>query len=95
MHLLCECVMATDVVKTIANLHPPANATGVELQSSVAAVRYTMDDENNPSPTWGMIIKLTDMPKTFLIDDLLRIRFCRDGASNAYLNLHYFSGRDV
>ncbi len=95
MYLLCEQIIADDTVKTVTDLHPPANATGVELQSSNAAVRYTMDDAYDPSTTWGMLIKLNDMPKTFSIDDLRRIRFCRDGVTNANLHLHYFAGRDV
>ena len=95
MYLGFEQEAATAVVKTVADLTVPANATGVEIQADTQDVRYTMDDTTNPTQTLGMIFLVTDGPKPFLIDDLLRIRFIRGAGADGNLNFHHFAGRDV
>jgi len=95
MYISYEQVVANPVVKMGAALTIPANATQAELQASVAGIAYTMDNATNPTETSGMILLVTDAPKLFLIEDLLRIRFIRFGVANANLNIHYIAGRDV
>lgn len=95
MYLSYQQVAATAVVKTRAALSPPANATFAELQADTQPVRYTMDNVTNPTQTSGMVIAVADKPKWFLIEDILRIRFCRGAAGDGNLNIHYGGGRDV
>ena len=95
MYLFYEQVAATVAVKTVADLNPPANATHVDIQSDTQNVRYTMDDTTDPTITSGMIFVVGLPIKTFLVEDLKRIRFIRNGGVDAVLNLHYFAGRDI
>ena len=95
MYLSYEQVVATDTVKTVADLTVPANATMAELQADTNPVRYTMDGAVDPTVSSGMVIAVADMPKTFLIEDINRIRFIRGAGANGNLNIHYAAGRDV
>lgn len=90
-----EQVSATDAVKTADSLTIPANATAVEIQSDTQNVRYTMDNETDPTQSAGMLFLTTDCPKVFGIDDLLRIKFTRGAGSDGNLNFHYSAGRDI
>lgn len=89
-----ERVEADDSVKDVDDLSPPAKATQVQLQSDTNNVRYTMDG-TDPTTSSGMLLLTTELPQTFLIEDLKTIKFIRDGGSSGYLNAHYFAGRDV
>jgi len=95
MFLLFESVAATLDPKTILDLSPPAKATGVVLQADVGDIRYTMDNSTAPTFESGMILRTTDAPQSFLIEDLKRIKFCRGTTPGALLNVHYFAGRDI
>ena len=88
-------VVASSAVKTVADLTVPAKATAVEIQADDQSVRYTMDDATNPTADVGMVFLVTEPPKTFLIEDLRRIRFIRGAGSDGNLNFHYLAGRDV
>lgn len=88
-------VEADNTVKTVSDLTVPGNATHVALQADTANVRYTMDNNTNPTTGSGMVLLATEPPTNFLIADLKRIRFIRSGGSNGNLNLHYYAGRDV
>lgn len=88
-------VAISNVVKTASDLTIPAKATHVDIQADTAPVRYTMDDTTAPTTSSGMIFLITEPPKTFLIEDLKRIKFIRSGAVDGNLNFHYFAGRDV
>lgn len=93
-----EQVVATVAVQVASGVTlpgVPANATSVQIQADTQPVRYTMDGVNNPAAGVGMLFRLTDPPKEFLIEDLLRMRWIRDAAIDGNLNLHYFAGRDV
>lgn len=94
MFLSFESITVSNTVLTQSDLTIPANATGVVLQAGAHDVRYRMDD-TDPSTSEGMLLRTTDPPQEFLVEDLLRIRFIRDGASDTTLQLHYFAGRDV
>jgi len=102
MFLGFESIAVSNVVLTAGDLTIPARATGVLLQASftgagvvAAQVRYTMDNVTNPTIASGMILEGNDSPQQFLIEDLRRIRFIRNGAQDALLSIHYFAGRDV
>lgn len=95
MFLSYQQVEATDVVKTATSLTVPAGATHVQLQADTQNVRYTMDDATNPTPFKGMSLVVGNSPETFLVEDLLRIKFCRGAAATGYLNIHYFGGRNI
>jgi len=95
MYLSYEQVGAVAVVRTVADLTVPANATHAELQATVAGVAYTMDDATDPTVASGMVLLATEPPKSFLIEDIRRIRFICFDALNANLNIHYFAGRDI
>lgn len=95
MYLRYEQVAADNTVKTVAALNVHANATLVELQACTNDVRYTMDNATNPTQTSGMVLLTTQPPKTFLIEDLNRIRFTRGAAVDGNLNLHYAAGRNI
>ena len=91
-----QAVAATSTLKNVGSLTIPAGATGAQIQSETAPVRFTMDGSSfNPTSTVGMLLKLTDMPREYLIEDIRRIRFCRDGSSDGVLNIHYFAGRNI
>jgi hypothetical protein len=66
----------------------------IEIQADTNNVRYTMDDVTDPTQTVGMLFRVTDPPKTFLMEDVTRIRFTRGAAANGNLNFHIISGRD-
>jgi hypothetical protein len=95
MYLHFEQVVANDTVQTVAALNPPGNATHAEIQADSNPVRYTMDDATDPAVGSGMIFVANEVPKTFVIDDVRRIRFIRGAGANGNLNIHYFAGRDV
>lgn len=95
MFLKYEQVAATSAVKRAGTLSPPSDATHAELQASTQDVRYTMDNVTNPSQTSGMVLGTAHPPKTFLIEDVRRIRFTRGTASDGNLNIHYFGGRSI
>jgi len=95
MFLSYEQVVASNVVKTLADLTVPANATMAVLQADTNDVRYTMDDTTDPTQTSGMVL-LTSLPaELFLIEDINRIRFVRGAGTNGNLNIHYFAARDI
>ena len=95
MYLSFQQVGADNSVKTAAALTVPTRATQAELQCTGAEpVRYTMDG-SNPTASSGMIMRITDPPKPFLIEDVKRIRFIRGGGADTTLGLHYFAGRDI
>ena len=93
-YLLFEQEAISNSVKTVADLAPPANATHCELQADTGAIRYTMDG-TAPTVSSGMQLLTTSDPKTFLIADLKAIKFIRNAAQDAVLNIHYFAGRDI
>jgi len=96
MYLGYQRIAITDLVQLgSAAFTLPVGVNMAELQSETSAVRYTMDNATNPSTSQGMLLRLTDEPKLFLIENLLRMRFCRDGGANAVLNVHYSGGRSV
>lgn len=95
MYLFCERIPVAGAVLTQAALAIPAKATGAELQADTASIRYTMDNSTVPAAGGpGMLLNTTDPPKTFLIEDLKRIKFTQ-GSGAAGLNIHYFAGRDI
>lgn len=87
---------ATNAVRTAGAFAVPNNATGVALQADTNDVRYTMDDDTDPTQTVGMIL-LNDSyaPEEFSVEDFRRIRFIRGAGTDGYLNAHFFAGRDV
>lgn len=93
MYLSFQQVTATASVKTVANLTVPPAATHAELQASGQDVRYTMDDATDPTQTSGMVLATTHEPKTFLIEDVRRVRFVRGAGSDGALNVHFLAGR--
>jgi len=95
MYVGYEQVAATAAVKTVAALTVPANATHAELQARTAGVSFTMDNTTNPTANTGIVLLITEPPKLFLIEDILRIRFLRQAAVDAALDIHYIAGRDV
>jgi len=95
MYLSYQQVSVADSVLTVTSFTIPAKATHAALQADVGAIRYTMDDTTSPSTSAGMLFKLTDLPKEFLIEDVRRIKIIRDGTTSAKLNVHYFAGRDI
>jgi len=84
-----EQVAATAVVKTKHDLTIPPSTTHVEVLAETQNVRYTMDGLTTPTQTTGMLLKTTDPPRIFLIDDILKIKFARGAGSDGLLNLHY------
>ncbi len=96
MYLSYQRIDATATVKTVSDLTIPVGATHAELMSDGAAVLYTMDNATDPSTALprGMILRTTDPPKTFVIDDIRRIRFVGTAGTSG-LNVHYFGGRDI
>jgi hypothetical protein len=80
MYVGFERVSCRGSVKTASDLHIPPNATGAIIQSEIGAVRYTCDNKTDPTGDTGMLVKLTDLPFQMLIEDVIRIRFCGDGA---------------
>lgn len=95
MYLSYEQVVADATVKDKDDLTIPGNATHAELQADTQQIRYTMDDTTAPTASSGMVLVVDDDPKTFLIEDILRIKFIRGAGSDGNLNVHYFGGRDV
>lgn len=91
-YILYEQVLLDDAtVRTVADLDPP-EATHAELQAqSDGDINYTMDGLTDPNASIGMVLRATDPPKTFLIDDVRRIRFLKS-AADTHLNVHYFTG---
>ena len=94
MYLGFQRVAVSNVVLLGSALTVPAGASGAELQSETNAVRYTMDG-TEPTTASGMLLRTADPPKGFLIEDILRMRYVRDGAVNSVLNVHFFGGRSI
>jgi len=95
MYLGYNRIVVDAEVKTASDLTIPSTATGAVLQSDTAAVRYTCDNATNPNSGNGMLLRLTDPPFEMLIEDVLRIRFCKDGvAGSATLHVHYFGSHE-
>ncbi len=96
MYLSFEQVVADASVDTVAELTIPSGATHAEIQADTQDVRYTMDDSTAPTQTLGMIFDATNptVPKSFVIDDIRRIRYTRGAGSDGNLNIHYFGGRN-
>lgn len=92
MYLHFQQVGCTVAPLTASEFTVPAEATHVELQAQdTADVNYTMDNVSNPGSSSGMILRSTDPPKLFLIEDFKRIRFC---SSSGTSSLHaHFIGR--
>lgn len=83
-------VAVSSVVKTVADLTIPNGATRAHLQSeATSGIRYTMDGVTDPTTTSGMILRSVSDPLDFLIDDVRKIRFVRDGAADTALLIHY------
>lgn len=95
MYLGFQSVASDGTVKTVSSFTVPAKATHAELQAVTQAISYTMDDSSNPTATAGMQLLTTEGPKTFLIEDFIRIRFTQGAGGAGLLNVHYFAGRDV
>jgi hypothetical protein len=98
-----QITVSTSVV-TVPDNVIPSNATHVDVQADTQDIRYTMDDSTDPTANSGMILHsdhaggvtgIGGPPITFLVEDIRRGRFIRDGASDAELLLHFFAGRDV
>ena len=92
-YIAYEQVAISNVVKTVAELSPPANATHCEVQAETDAIRYTMDG-SVPTASSGMLLLIVHPPKSFLIEDLKLIKFIKE-TNDASLNIHYFGGRDI
>jgi hypothetical protein len=94
MYLSYERIAATDVVKDVDDLTIPGTAAGAMIQAAGRDVLYTMDGTTDPvsDGMTGMVLRMTDPPFQVLIEDLVRIKFCRSGGRDGYLNLHYFGG---
>ncbi len=91
-----EQIAVSTSVLTVASFTIPAKTIHIELMAGGAnAVRYTMDDSNNPTVTSGMLLRVTDPPKSFEVADVKRIRFIRDAAADTTLEVHYFTARDI
>jgi len=85
-------VPSSAAVKSNQHLQIPAIATHCELQADTQAIRYTMDNETTPTASFGMLLLITEGPKTFLIEDLIRIKFIQGAGGAGNLNIHYYSG---
>lgn len=93
MYVHFEQVAATAVIKSVNDLNPHRLATHAELQADTQNVYYTMDGLTPPTAGAtgsGMLLRTTDPPKTFLMDDVRNIKFCRGAGSDGKLNIHYF-----
>ena len=90
-----ERIATTGTVKDVDNITVPAKATGVEIMADTQDVRYTMDSATDPTATHGMLFRVTDSPKYFLVEDLKRIRFIQSSGGAGALNFHYTAGRDI
>ena len=82
-------VSVSSAVQTAGSLAGGVNAKNVELQARTGNIRYTMDGVTMPTATVGMLLPNGSDPKAFSVEDLSRIRFCRDGLVDAELNLRY------
>ena len=94
MYLSYQRVASGASAKTVSDLTVPAKATHAELQADTQNVRYTMDG-TVPTSTSGMLFLTTEPPKTFLIEDVKRIKFIQVAVGAGALNIHYFAGRDI
>ena len=89
-YVLFESQAVTNVVLTVADLAPPAAATGVVLLAETGTIRFTMDGTTAPTTSTGMMLKITDPPTEFHLEDLKNIKFIRNAAQDAVLLVHYF-----
>lgn len=94
MYLSFQRVASGASAKTVADLTVPAKATHAELQADTQSIRYTMDG-TAPASDSGMSLLTTSDPKTFLIEDVKRIKFIQGAGGAGGLNIHYFAGRDI
>ena len=95
MILSFEQIAVSNAVQTAAaDLTIPANCLWAELQAATGSIRYTCDG-TTPTTTIGMLLVAAADPKLFLIEDLSRFRFIRDGGADATLGIHYGAHRDV
>lgn len=95
MYIGYDSVLANDVARNNSLLNIPANAVGAMVRATTAAVRYTCDGVTDPTTSLGMILRVADPPFHMLIEDLVRIRFCRDGATDGELLVQYYGPRDT
>lgn len=86
-------VVADNSVKTKNNLAIPARATHAELQAdhvtNATGIRYTLDG-TAPTVSKGMVLVPDNAPTTVLIEDLINIKFIRDGSTNDTLLIQYY-----
>ncbi len=95
MFLSFQRIAVNDVVKTAAALTVPAAARGAMLQADTNSVRYTMDDDTDPTVGSGMLLLTTSAPEHFLIEDVKRIRFVQGPGGAGGLNVHYYGPGSV
>ena len=97
MHIGYEQIVVDGSVKTKDELDAAliAGATHAELQAETQPVRYTMDDSTEPAAATGMLLLVAHEPKSFLIEDIARIKFTQSAGGAAVLNIHYFGGREI
>lgn len=96
MYVGYEKIVVKADVQTVSDLTLPTGATHAELQCESEGVRYTMDNTTSPNQTTGMLLIKDQQPKLFLIEDIVRIKFCRNSSgTNATLHIHYVGGRDL
>lgn len=95
MYLGYNQIQVQGEVLTESDLSIPGKATAAVLQAETGNIRYTMDNATIPTQTKGMLLIPTLPPEEFLIEDIRRIKFIRNGVTNAVLNIHYFGGRDI
>jgi len=91
-------VVADATVKTVSGLNPPPEATHAEVQATENDVFYTMDGATDPTPGAtgsGMVFRTAHEPKSFLVDDMKRIRFTRAAGADGKISVHWFGGRDI
>ena len=83
-----------------SDLTIPAQTTRVVVQADTQDVRYTMIPEDTepssaPAQSNGMIFVAGIAPEEFSINDFVHISFVRGAGSDGFLNLHYYTSRDI
>lgn len=76
-------------VKDATHITIPSDTTFVEIQADTQPVRYTMDG-TDPTASSGMLFLTTEGPKTFLVEDVRKIKFIQGSGGAGAINLHYF-----
>lgn len=87
-----EQIAVSSTVLDVDDLTIPSGAVAAELQASGNHVRYTMDNSTAPSVSSGMMFLTGSDPKIFGIEAVKRMKFIRDGGTDAKLNIHYMNG---